>query len=153
MAFDVGDIAPSSGVEQVSLDELLAQSDVVTLHAPPSPDGPLLDASRLNAMKDGAVLINTARGALVDNVALCALLASGKLSGVGADVFAPEPPSEDDPLLMAPNVFLTPHVAAWNAGVRVEMVELALSSLSALFEGGRPDNVVNPEVFDRGLRA
>ncbi len=152
LAFDVRNIEPTAAVEQVTLEDLLEQSDVVTLHAPPSPNGPLLTASRLRSMKEGAVLINTARGALVDNVALCELLGTGHLSGVGADVFAPEPPPEDDVLLKAPNTFLTPHVAAWNERVRVEMVELALSSLSSLFESGRPANVVNPEVFEKGLR-
>jgi len=104
-------------------------------------------------MKEGAILVNTARGALVDSHALAELLEAGHLAGVGADVFSPEPPPKDDELLNAPNTFLTPHVAAWNADVRVEMVELALSSLFLLFEGDVPSNVVNPEVFEKGLRS
>ncbi len=153
LTYDVREITHFEHVSQVSLEELLERSDVVTLHAPPAPGGPLLDRQRLTSMKKNAILINTARGALVDGLALSDLLTSGHLAGAGADVFAPEPPPDDDPLVNAPNTYLTPHVAAWNADIRVEMVELALSSLAMLFDGEIPPTVINPEVFEKGIRA
>jgi phosphoglycerate dehydrogenase-like enzyme len=149
---DVCEIEPFNGVSQVSLDDLLHQSDVVTLHAPPTKDGPILNEQRLASMKPGAILIITARGALVVTRALSKLLESGHLASAGIDVFSPEPPHANDPLLTGANTFLTPHVAAWNSGVRIEMVELALAGLDALFDGKVPANVVNPEVFEKGLR-
>ena len=88
----------------------------------------------------------------MDTDALVELLESGHLAGFGADVFSPEPPPRDDALLAAPSVYLTPHVAAWNSRVREEMVSMALSSLRDLFAGLHPSNVVNPEVFEKGVR-
>jgi len=92
------------------LDELCAASDVLSLHGLPS-GAPIIDRRRIGLMPQGALLINTARAALVDNAALVAALRSGHLSGAGIDVFAPEPPRSDDPLLSdCPNLILTPHI-------------------------------------------
>ncbi len=152
LAYDVRDFDDDSVATRVSLEELLTRADVVTLHAPSTGAEPLLNVERLRMMKRGALLINTARGKLVDTLALRELLESGHLAGFGADVFFPEPPPSDDALLAAPSVYLTPHVAAWNSRVREEMVSMALSSLHDLFAGACPSNVVNPEVFDKGVR-
>ena len=94
----------------VPLAQLLAESDIVSLHAPYTPDtARMIDAASIAAMKDGAVLINTARGELVDERALYDALARGKLRGAGLDAFDPEPPSADNPLLTLDQVVVTPH--------------------------------------------
>ena len=101
-----------TGVEPLELDELLARSDVVTLHLPLTPQtAGLFDAARLARMKPGAILVNTARGGIVDEAALAAALRSGALRGAALDVFADEPLAAGGPLAGAPNLILTPHIA------------------------------------------
>jgi phosphoglycerate dehydrogenase-like enzyme len=108
---------PDDGVPSVPLDDLLGAADVVSLHLPTTDaTRGLLDARRIAGMKTGAILINTARGALVDEAALAAALESGRLAGAGLDVFAREPLAPDHRLLGLPNVVLTPHVAWMTPG-------------------------------------
>jgi phosphoglycerate dehydrogenase-like enzyme len=96
----------------LSLDALLAESDIVSLHVPSTPETRgLIDAAALGRMKPGAILINTARGDLVDETALAAALRSGHLRGAGLDVFAREPTAPDNPLFVLPQALLAPHVA------------------------------------------
>jgi phosphoglycerate dehydrogenase-like enzyme len=103
---------PDDGTEAASLDALLAKSDIVSLHIPATPETTgILDRSRIAAMKPGAILINTARGALVDEIALAAALGNGDLAAAGLDVFANEPVAGDRPILKLPNIVVTPHVA------------------------------------------
>ncbi len=104
------DTEATLGVRRVSLPELLASSDIVSLHAPFTPQtAHLINAESITTMKDGAVLINTARGELVDEAALHAALVAGKLRGAGLDAFDPEPPRPDNPLLQLDQVVFTPH--------------------------------------------
>jgi phosphoglycerate dehydrogenase-like enzyme len=104
--------ARSADVELVSLDSLLERSDILSLHVPLTPDTRgLLDAGRIASMKQGAIVINTARGALIDEAALAQALRDGRLAAAGLDVLGQEPPAPQHPLLALPNVVCTPHVA------------------------------------------
>lgn len=119
------------GASRVDLNELLAAADIVTLHAPlVEATRGLIRAETLARMKDGAVLINTARGGLVDEGDLVAALKTGKLLGAGLDVFAQEPVKADHPLLRLPNVVVLPHLA-WLTP------ETIARSLGVAFENGR----------------
>ncbi len=119
------DEAATIGVRLVSFDELLVSADIVTLHVPALGSAPLIGAAELAKMKRGAVLLNVARGSLVDESALAEALASGTIAGAGIDVFATEPP-KNSPLLQAPNTVLTPHLGAQTMDAQVAVaVEVA----------------------------
>ena len=114
------------------LDELLAAAEVVTLHLPHRPgEAPLLDAGRLDRMKPGAILINTSRGALVDEQALYRVLSDGMLGGAYLDVFAGEP--YEGPLTELPNVLLTPHIGSYAAECRLRMETEAVEQVLEFF--------------------
>jgi phosphoglycerate dehydrogenase-like enzyme len=118
------------------LDALLAESDVVSLHIPETPQTRgLIDASAIARMKPGAVLVNTARGGLVDQAALVAALRSGRIGAAGLDVFAAEPVDPADPLLTLPNVVLTPHIAWLTTGTFERSFALAAENLRRLAAG------------------
>lgn len=137
------------GAEPVALDELLRRADVVTLHAPALPaTRHLLDARRLALLRDGAVLVNTARGSLVDGDALTRELASGRIDAV-LDVTEPEVLPADSPLYDLPNVFLTPHVAGALGTEWARLVELALDEIGRLVRGEALQHEVRPEDWDR----
>jgi phosphoglycerate dehydrogenase-like enzyme len=123
------------GARLVDLDELLVASDVVTLHAPSLPETfHLIDARRLSLLRDGAVLINTARGALVDHDALTAELVSGRIDAV-IDVTDPEVLPADSPLYELPNVFLTPHIAGSQGTETQRMADLAIDEIERFVRG------------------
>ncbi|MBB6351424.1 hydroxyacid dehydrogenase [Nonomuraea muscovyensis] len=123
------------GVRQVGLEELLSTSDIVTLHAPGTEETHhLLDRDRLALMPDGAVLVNTARGSLVDTEALAGELASGRLSAI-LDVTDPEPLPPGSPLFDLPNAFLTPHVAGSHGNELARMGASVLDELDRLIAG------------------
>lgn len=124
----------AAGAKPLSFEELLAQADVVTLHAPATRGGaPLIGARELGTMRRGAIIINVARGSLIDEGALAAALSEGTIAGAGIDVFAAEPPT-GSPLLTAPNTLLTPHLGASTAeaqvAVSVEMAERMVDALA-----------------------
>lgn len=126
------------GARLVGLAELLAESDVVSLHARLTEQTRrLIDATALAAMRPGALLVNTARGELVDSAALDAALASGRLGGAVLDVFDPEPPAPDDPLPARPSVFATPHLAGASRQVAEESAARIARKVAEVFAGDR----------------
>lgn len=135
-------VADAGRASHVTLDELLARSDVVTLHAPLRPETRgLLSRERLAAMKRGAVLVNTARGALVDERALAEALGSGHLAAAGLDVYVGEP-NVDPVLLAAPNLVLSPHIGSADPATREAMATLACDAVVAALEGRAPSHRV-----------
>jgi D-3-phosphoglycerate dehydrogenase len=130
-----------------SLDEVLAQSDVVSLHLPLSAETRgLLDETRLRRMKPGALLVNTARGGIVDEAALAAALRSGHLAGAALDVRPEEPPplASTAPLAALPNVILTPHVGAFSHDAKERVLSVVCADLAALLDGAASRNPANP---------
>jgi phosphoglycerate dehydrogenase-like enzyme len=126
------DEAEAAGVTLASLDDLLAQADFVSLHAPlTSATHHLIDAETLALMKPGAILINTARGALVDQAALYSALSEGRLGGAALDVTDPEPMPDDDPLLSLTNVIVVPHIGSATQRTREQMALIAAENLIA----------------------
>ena len=125
--------------ERLPLDDLLERADVVSVHLKLSPESSgLLDRGRLARMRPGAILVNTARGAIVDEQALVEALATGRLAGAGLDVFATEPLPADHPLRTAPNVVLTPHIGWKVEEVFTEWAEIAAEQLAAWLDGRLP---------------
>lgn len=126
--------------EYVSLDELLCRSDVISLHCPLFPKTEkIINADTIAKMKDGVVLLNTARGGLIDEDALALALGTGKISGFAADVVSAEPISPLNPLLTAPNCILTPHMAWAPVESRQRIIDFTLSSIRGFLDG----NIVN----------
>jgi len=129
--------------EYRELDELLAESDIVTLHVPLTPQTErLLDARRLALLRDGACLVNTARGEIVDQDALVAELASGRITA-GLDVFVGEPAVPEE-LLGLPNVVLTPHIGSGTRQAREAMTRIVVDNLLAVERGEPPPTPVDP---------
>jgi glyoxylate reductase len=150
---DVARVSPTIeadlGATFVALDELLARSDFVSLHVTLTPETThLISAERLRLMKPTAVLINTARGAIVDTVALADALSKGIIGAAGLDVTDPEPIPTDDPLVMLPNCMIVPHIASASRATRGKMAEMAAANLLAGLRGERIPTPVNPEVWD-----
>jgi D-3-phosphoglycerate dehydrogenase len=130
-------------------DDLLAQADIVTLHAPVTPETTgMINAGSIAKMKDGARLVNTARGALVDEAALVEALDAGKLAGAALDVYAQEPP-EGSPLIGHPKVVHTPHLAASTREAQALVSQLIAEQVLDALRGGQPCEVINPEVLQR----
>jgi D-3-phosphoglycerate dehydrogenase len=131
----------------VELFDALAVADVITLHAPLTPETQgLIGSEALDHVKRGAVLVNCGRGGLLDLDAAHAALLDGRLSGVGLDVFEPEPPP-DHPLFQHPDVVLTPHVMALSRRARALVFEEMADGMHAVLSGGRAPFVANPDVY------
>ena len=133
----------NEGVEYVDLDTLLAQADFVSLHVPmTAATAQMINAASIAKMKDGAVLINCARGGVVDSEALAAALNSGKLAAAGIDVFENEPPlAVEHPLLHAKNTVVTPHVAFASKEALETRADIVFANIDA-FLAGKPQNLV-----------
>ncbi len=132
----------SGAVTFVTLEELLSQSDYVSLHCPLNDKTKhMIDEKALSLMKPTAFLINTSRGALVDEAALIKALEEGKIAGAGLDVQETEPPAEDNPLYTLDNVILTPHMGWKGMETRQRLVDIVSQDIHGFFEG-KPVNVI-----------
>ncbi len=139
IARDVG----AKGAEFVGVDELFQRSDVVSLHCPLFPETEkIVNAERLAAMKNSALLINTSRGPLVDQDALAGALNNDVIAGAALDVLEVEPPPADNPLFTAKNCFITPHIAWATRSARSRLMDVAVENLRA-FLNGKTRNAVN----------
>jgi lactate dehydrogenase-like 2-hydroxyacid dehydrogenase len=135
------------------LDELLAVSDVVSLHVNLTPETHhLIGASHLARMKRTAWLLNTSRGPVIDQPALVQALRRRALAGAVLDVLETEPPGRDDPVFSLDNVLVLPHIGSATVETRAAMLDLAVRNLSAVLSGKRPPECVNPEVLERALQ-
>ncbi|HEY4685799.1 MAG TPA: D-glycerate dehydrogenase [Dehalococcoidia bacterium] len=136
------------GVQWRSLDDLLRQADFVSLHVALTPETRnLMGARELALMKPDGVLVNTARGGVVDQAALVRALIERRIGGAALDVYAVEPLPAEDPLLQLHNVLLAPHVGSATIETRTKMADLAVANLEAFFRGERPPCCVNPDVL------
>jgi glyoxylate reductase len=148
-AFPDEDAARELGVEFVSLETLLAESDFVTLHTTLNDETHhLIGADEMRAMKKTAILVNAARGPVVDTDALVEALRSGEIAGAALDVTDPEPIPANHPLVSMPNVIIVPHIASASVATRNKMAGMAANNLLAALRGERPAHIVNPEVLD-----
>jgi glyoxylate reductase len=134
----------------MALDELLERSDFVSLHAPLTPETRgMIGTEQLARMKPTAMLVNTARGGLVDTKALESALVEGQIAGAALDVTDPEPLPADHPLLQAPNVLVVPHIGSATHSTREKMADMAVDNLLAALAGERMPHCANPEVYER----
>jgi lactate dehydrogenase-like 2-hydroxyacid dehydrogenase len=142
------DAARDMGAVRVALDDLLAESDFVSLHVPLTADTQgLIDRRALARMKPTAILINTARGPVVDQAALHEALASGQIAYAALDVTDPEPIAPDDPLLSLDNCLIVPHIASSSVAARTRMAVMAAENLIAGLHGDRLPHCANPQVY------
>jgi glyoxylate reductase len=147
-AFRDEEAAAALGVTFVELDELLERSDFVTLHCALTPETHgLMGKREFGLMKNEAILVNAARGPVVDTEALVTALEEGQISGAALDVTDPEPLPAGHPLIGMTNVVVVPHIASASVTTRNRMAEMAAANLLQALRGQRPDHVVNPEVF------
>ena len=143
------------GAEKVSFPELLATSDFITIHAPLTLETQhMFSYPEFRAMKPTAMLINTARGGIVDTAALTAALTNGEIAGSGVDVLETEPPQPDEALLTLENVIVTPHTAFVSEESILELQTSAAACVVQVLTGKLPESVVNPSVLEHpNLRA
>ena len=135
-----------------TLEELLKTADVVSFHTALVPaTHHLLNADNIKLMKDDAIVVNTSRGAVIDNDAVAAALCAGKLWGAGIDVFEHEPVSPDAPIMHAPHTVLTSHAAYWSEESAVELRRRCTQNAIDVVCGRAPEACVNPEALPRAL--
>lgn len=140
---EIPDALLTEGIRKTDLEELYRQADVITLHCPLTEENRgMINRQSIEKMKDGVFLINTARGPLIDEHDLKNALESGKVGGAAADVVSSEPVSADNPLLNAPNMIITPHIAWAPKEARQRLMDITVENLKAYIQGS-PVHVVN----------
>jgi len=145
-----GDKAQSMGVKLTGLDELMAQSDFVTLHCPAAPDTVgLIDSRRIGLMKPTSYLVNTASTFVLDGDAIVKALREKRIAGAAFDVYDTWPVRADSPLLALDNVILTPHIGGATYETVMRHSNMIADDIERFLNGERPRNLVNPEVWDR----
>lgn len=157
VAYDpyVGPAGAGEGVRMApSLEALLGEADIVTLHTPLSDETRhLIGAREIGLMRRGALLINVSRGPVVDEAALIQALRAGRLAGAGLDVFDPEPPAPDSPLLDLPNVVLTPHIASYTDRGVWKMSQSVVDQVLQVLAGARPSFLIDPAAWPGRMAA
>ena len=146
--YDVNRLSPEDekvlGLTYHSLDEVIAQSDVITIHTPLAPQTEnLINAERIAKMKPNVIIINVSRGAIVDEAALAKALKEKRIQGAGLDVYAEEPINAKNPLLDAPNIILTPHIAGATNESRARIGDMIIDNVVRVLRGEEPINIVN----------
>ena len=146
--YDVNRLSPEDekvlGLTYRSLDEVIAQSDVITIHTPLAPQTEnLINAERIAKMKPNVIIINVSRGAIVDEAALAKALKEKRIQGAGLDVYAEEPINAKNPLLDAPNIILTPHIAGATNESRARIGDMIIDNVVRVLRGEEPINIVN----------
>jgi glyoxylate reductase len=143
------DVEETMGIEYAEVDVLLRNADFVTVNVPLLKDTyHLIDAAKLRLMKKTAILVNNARGPVVDETALYKALKDGQLAGAGLDVFEQEPTPPSNPLLTLDNVVVAPHISSASFETRSKMAVMVAENLTAFFEGRTPPNLVNKDVVN-----
>ncbi|WP_268912464.1 D-2-hydroxyacid dehydrogenase [Lentilactobacillus sp. SPB1-3] len=127
---------------QVDMDALFAQSDIISMHTPLTPEtNQIIDCDNITKMKDGVIIINTARGGLIEEESTADALNSGKIAALGTDVASHEPINQDNPLLSSKNTFITPHIAWAPLSTRARLLDIAIDNFQAYLDG-KPVNTV-----------
>jgi D-3-phosphoglycerate dehydrogenase len=132
------------------LEDLLKEADFISIHTPLTPETyHLINTGALSKMKKTAIIVNTARGPIIDEGALCDALDSGTIAAAGIDVLETEPPEAENPLLAKENAMVTPHVAWYSEeSFEADMID-GMDELERVLKGKRPRFIVNPEIFGR----
>jgi glyoxylate reductase len=142
------DLEKTLDIEFRELDALLAESDFVTIHCPLLPETyHLIGEEQFKIMKKTTILVNSARGPIVDPKALYSALRDRRIAYAALDVTEPEPIPPDDPLLTLENIVIAPHIASASVATRTKMAMMAVENLLAAVRGERPPHIVNPEVL------
>jgi phosphoglycerate dehydrogenase-like enzyme len=137
------------GVEKTSLEDLFSRADIISVHAPSLPEtNRMVNEKHFNLMRDGAVLVNTSRGSVIDHSAMLKACQSGKIT-IGLDVSTPEPLPADSPFRELPNVIVTPHMAGAGHYGYFRIGDMTIQALIDFFTGSRPVGSIDPSEFSR----
>ena len=138
------------GVEIISFEDVLRRSHFITVHTPLTPETEgMIGADQFAMMMPGGIIVNCARGGIIQEQALADALHSGHLAGAGLDVVEPAPPPDDHPLLSAPNIIITPHTAFFSQASTVELERRTAQEALRVLNGNHPENLINPQVLGK----
>ena len=138
------------GADILSFDDVLRTSDFISVHTPLTPETEgMIGSDELASMKQGSIIVNCARGGIIQEQALADALASGHIAGAGLDVLEPAPPAANHPILTADNVIITPHTAFFSQASTAELERRTAEEAVRVAKGGMPENLINPEVLGK----